>query len=451
MAANPNKLVSVPFRIVVCAALLTCAGLIALLLVKTKPVAAPSAAGGAAPRIVVMQAQPVMVRRQWEGFGTALPMDAANIPARVTATVIERPEHIRPGQSVTRGQLIVELDNSDFLRQVEIAAQSIEDIDAQLLRLGVEEEGWKRRAELAAEDVRLARSDYERVKQALANDAARQRELDQAKQALNTAERSEVAAREELDKVPPRRASLKAQRLAEQAAHRLASQSVERSRIVSPLDGILQAVDVEEGENISGGQRVARVVSINRVEVPLLLPASARAHVQAGDDALLTGSGSAMQAWSAQVTRIAPEDDQATRTMRVFVEVRQDPVADVVLAPGKFVQGIVTSAKLEERWVVPRRALEGDRVMLIEDGRVTSRTVEVDFPVQAEVPELGLPDRQWVALRQPLKPDALVVVDAARTLAEGSAAVPVLSTDVASSTPSDPMTRRDFGAEESRQ
>ena len=46
-----------------------------------------------------------------------------NRPARVTATVIEKPAQIVAGAWVETGQLLVRLDESDFLRQDEIAAR----------------------------------------------------------------------------------------------------------------------------------------------------------------------------------------------------------------------------------------------------------------------------------------------------------------------------------------
>src|SRR5262245_22483390 len=343
MVAQRKIWVSIVVRTIVCVVLLVGAVGLFRLLASTRPMPAPSDARGAAPRIIVMHAQPVPVRRQWSGFGTALAMDSANVPSRVTATVIERPEESRPGRTVTRGQVIVRLDDSDFVRQVEIASQSIEDIAAQLLRLDVEQQSWTRRADLAAQDVTLAQAEDKRVREAFEREAANQRELDAARQALNSAEQALVAAREELDSIVPRRASLEAKRVAEQASLRLAKQNVERSVIVSPLDGVLQSVDVEEGENITAGQRVARVVNPLRIEVPLLLPASSRPFVSIGDEVTLTDAGAGSHAWTARVTRIAPEDDDSTRTLRAFVEVRQEPNGRTLLAPGKFVQGPVTS------------------------------------------------------------------------------------------------------------
>jgi RND family efflux transporter MFP subunit len=423
MAVRKNILISVIFRAIIVVFCLGAALGLFQYLVSTAPQPLPSELMSAVPRVLVMRAQPMDVQRQWEGYGTAQAMDSANVPSRITSTVVGRPDEIRPGRTVSRGQLLVKLDDSDFVRQVEISAQAIGDIEAQLARLDVEERSWTARAALAAEDAKLARADLQRVQDAMARGAAMQRELDQAQQALNTAAQTEVATREEVDKIAPRRASLKAQLSQEQASLRLANQNVERSQIASPLNGVLQTVDVEVGESITAGQRVARVVSLDRIEVPIVLSAAARPFISVGDHAMLFSEGVNAAQWSARVARIAPENEHATRTMRVFVEVENQTAS--APAPGQFVQGRVASAQSERRWIVPRRAIDQDRVRLVVDNQIVSRAVETDFSMEREFPEFNLPDLQWTVLKSPLPAGALVVVDGARSLSEGSSVEPV--------------------------
>lgn len=425
MAVQRNKVVSLIFRGAVAVACLAAAIGIFAFLYNTAPKPPASDVTLALPRVQVMRATLVPVQRQWEGFGTAQSMETANVPSRVTSTVTARPDEIRSGRTVRKGQLLVKLDDSDFVRQVEIATQAIADIEAQLRRLELEEKSLQTQAELAAEDARLARADVERVREALARDAARQREVDQAQQLLNAAQQAEVVARESLDAIAPRRASLQAQQQREQATLRLASQNVERSQIASPIDGVLQTVDVEVGENVTAGQSVARVVNLARIEVPLVLTSAARPFVNIADQVVLRQEGARGTTWPATVTRIAPENDQSTRTMRVFVEVSGS--AGQAPAPGQFVQGRVISSESQPRWIAPRRAVDRDRVYLVNDGRIVSRAVAIDFGIEGEFPAFGVPDREWLVLKGLLPENALLVIDSSRRFVEGSNVEPVLA------------------------
>jgi RND family efflux transporter MFP subunit len=434
--ADPKRrhlAISIATRAVICVVLLGLALAIFQVMVMTRPVpsAAPPAAG--ANQLLVMRATPVPVRRSWAGYGAARPMDAADVPARVATTVVEVPIEIVRGAAVRTGQMLARLDESDFVREWEIAQQNIADIDAQLARLEVEEKSWAQRVRLAEEDSRLARADFERIRAAAEGGAAKERELDRARQAVLAAERVESTTREEFDKVPSRRAGLQALRMGQESSRDLARQNVDRCTVTSPIDGVLESVDVDQGENVQPGERIARVVSLKRIEVNIQLPAAARAQVAPGAlvhlESEAAGPSGDRETWSGTIARISPVDEPETRTFSVFVELAQSDDTGPILSPGRFVRGVVTAPGELPRTVIPRRALDNERIFTVEQGRIASRSVQVDYHLETEIPALGLPDRQWVVLRNDLPDDVLVVVNAARSMSIGAPAEPVFATD----------------------
>jgi multidrug efflux pump subunit AcrA (membrane-fusion protein) len=181
---------------------------------------------------------------------------------------------------------------------------------------------------------------------------------------------------------------------------------------------VLQFVDVDEGESITAGQRVARIVSLEEIEIPLRMPAGARPFISDGSSIQLRSTGSLDQQWEGRIARVAPEDDAETRTFVVYVELRQEP-GPAAIAPGQFLEGSVRSNEAVMRTVIPRRALQGDRVLVIRDGRITAESVTVDFQVDGERPETGIPDQQWVAISPEIPTGTLVVIEAGRALPIG--------------------------------
>ena len=419
MSHNRNILVAIVTRAGVSVAVLLAASLIFAALYATRPQPIRTDSHREPPSVQVMRVVQAPVHRRWSGYGTAQPLKSADVPARVTATVVTRPEAIRPGRAVAQGDLIVQLDDSDFTRQVEITTQTVAELQAQIDRLGVETESWTRRVALLEEEHGLAQAEFGRAQEALERNAAKQREVDLVRQNVVAAERSLVAAKEELNKIPFRLAGLTALKESQQASLRLARQNVERSRIVAPISGVLQFVDVEEGESLTAGERVARLVSLDVIEIPLRMPAGARPFIAPGAAIQLRSSGSLDQQWEGQIVRVSPEDDADTRTFTAYVELRQDAQSASSLAPGQFVEGSVQSTEAMTRTVLPRRALHGKRILIVKDGRITSETVAVDFHVDGERPESGLPDQQWVALWPELPTGTLVVIEAGRSLPVG--------------------------------
>lgn len=420
MKFKRNKVVMISTRAVVAIVIVTIASVIYKQLEATRPTAAISEESNTAPPVTVMVAQTVPLRQQWEGFGTVRAMDSADVPSRLTATIAEIPDHILAGAFVGRDELLARLDSSDYEQQVEIGWQTIAGIDAQLEQLAIEKRSWAERLELVREEVQLARDDFERLQEAFARDAARQRELDQSRQGLIAAIRNEVSTQEEASKLPARRTNLLAQRAAQEASLKLAEENLRRTEIRSPIAGVLESVDVEVGESLLPGARIARVINLNHVEVPLLLPASSRAFISVGDDVRLRSGTRSGESWQATVSRIAPRDDEATRTTTVYVEVRQDDDDGAILPPGRFVQGLVASRGDELASIVPRRAVLSNQVQVVENGVILTREVQIASHIEGEFPQFGLPDTQWVVLEELLEAGTLVVVDAARGFVDGA-------------------------------
>jgi len=428
---------SVLTRLTVCAVILVGAGATYIWLTETRPVLTGGAAEDAGQPVLVFEPRTIPVRRQWSGFGSAMALESAAVPARVTATVVERPAGVRAGASIRAGELLVKLDDSDFRRQVESLSGAIAEIDAQLARLEVEANAWTDRIRLAEQDRALAEADLDRVRRAAEAQAAQAREVESSQQRLLVAERQVVAAREEFDKLPSRRNGLVALREAQVAQRRLAEQSIERSTVTSPIDGVIAEVDVERGESVAPGQRIARVIGLRRIEVPLRVPASARSDLAVGDEVTLfeEGRGSSIDArlWRATIERLAPDDDAATRTMTLFAVVEQDEDSADLLPPGRFVEGIAMSSRDAARQVLPRRSIRGDRISVVRGDRLERLEVAPEFNLRIRVPESGLPDQDWVVLRDPLPEGVLVVVDGSRSPLEGTRVTPMRAQSIESS------------------
>ncbi len=420
-----NKLISMITQFIVGAALMLVATIIVVIFFKTGP--KPPKSNNASPlrRVEVMQAIAVPVQRQWNGFGTSAAMDSAEISAEVSALVTEIPDRIVDGAEVARNEILAVLENGDFLNQVQIFTQRVSEVDAQLQQLQVQEESLTKRVEFAAKESQLAKTEFDRVLDAFNRNGANEREVNRAEEALKVKQRLEAVVTEQLVSIAPRRLQLKSQRSVFESEKTVAQRNVERCTIRSPLKGFIQSFDLEEGERLSLGAHIGRIVSINRIEVPLQLPSSARGSVSVGDKAILYAQGASNTQWEGPVHRIAPEDNAMTRAMSVYIEITQSPGDKYLLPPGKFVQGTVLSGKISNRYVVPRRSLVGDRLLIIEDDIVTSRHVKVDFHVQGEFPTLNVVAEQWAVLSQPLPNGSLIVVNAARSLPDGLRVDPI--------------------------
>ncbi len=419
-------------RATVVVVLLVAALVIFKILASTGPVVPSVDPDTLLQRVNVFTAEPVSVRRQWTGYGTAEAIDSANVPARVTATVTRIPPGVLEGTAVTQGQILVELDNNDFANHLKIAQQNLAGAQARMAELDTQENSLTQRLEVEADDLELAQDELGRVRGMFEKSAANQKDVDAAERAVLSVRRSRLVVEETLTNVTPRRDQLLAEIAGLTSSVDIAQKNLDRCFIKSPIDGVIQYVDVEVGENLSLGQRVARVVNLDRIQTPLSLSAKARSHIGVGDTVRLTSTADPGLTWEGTVTRIAPEDDPATRTFAAYVEVvsaqassRTDLAKQANLAPGVFVSGIVLENDARPRIVVPRRSIRTERVMLVQDDLIHSSLISEDYAFEGPLPALGLPDKQWAVLTGGIEAGELVVLNPTRSLSDGQPVQPV--------------------------
>jgi len=348
--------------------------------------------------------------RVWSGYGTVRTMQSAQLVAEVAGRVIERPEGIEAGRSVKQGELIVRLDDTDYINALDAARQALKSVDAQIDGLDVESEQTQLQVNYASEEIEAARRDLGRIDEAIAAGAGNPGERDAVLSAMLRAQRQLASLQQQLDLIPSRRLRLQAELSAQRAQERIAQQNVERATIRAPFDSELQSVNTRAGDWVGLGSVVARVVDLSRLEVPLKLPASASSWVREGDSVRLwVREPGGEPDRIGQIVRVAPEADSSSRTITVFVEVRQDPSEPDRLLPGQFVNGRVETHDEHERVILPRRAVQSDTVFVagpFENSRrmIEKIPVKIAYSFEGRRPEIDPNETQWVALELGYEP-----------------------------------------------
>ena len=351
------------------------------------------------------------IPRTWSGYGSARTMNSVDLSAQVTGRVTERPTAIEPGLPITAGDLIVRLEQTDYLARSRAADQMVAQSLAELDSLDIDETAWTEQLRLAEDQASIERRELAQALDALEQGAASASEIDRRTKALRTLETQVSTTRQQLQRVPSRRDALQAGLNRLRADADLARENLNRTAVTSPITGVIQRVSVEQGELLAVGAPIARIVDISRIEIPLKIPATALGYVRIGDPATLRPDGPGSNTWMGKVVRISPEADPATRTLTVYVEVQQDPAAfqsrdhasATLLLPGQFVVGVITGEPETGRLIVPRRAVQNATLYIATPndlGNWTARQVPVAtlFFASGSFPEIDPFERQWAVL-----------------------------------------------------
>mgnify|MGYP002000189837 CR=1 FL=1 len=434
--STKSSLSSMLFRSATVVLLLGGAAAVAIWLTMTSPIPTSSERPEEARRVSVMEVVPREIGRTWNGYGLAEAMNSADVPAEVPSIVLEVPDSVQIGRRVSAGDLIAVLDAEDFQRQYEIAERMLREISTNLEQLDIDETNAERLVQLGEQDLQIVREELVRIQKARENGAANPREVDLVRQRVVQSETALTSVRERLQAVPIRRRLLENQQASQRDAREIAARDVERCRVVSPITGVLEAVEIELGERVVPGQRIARVVDLTRMTVELRLPSSARPSVFEGNDVRITARGAKSRLWNGTVNRISPVDDPLTRTMTAYVELDQFTESSGTgtvdfLAPGTFVVTTVLARDLEKRIIVPQDAVRQNRLwFVLNDNVVRSVDALIAFPIESE----GGRFRE-LALDNKLPSEARVLLDASRTPSVGSVINPEVIDLVATEEP----------------
>ena len=223
--------------------------------------------------------------RQVRGPGTLVPREIRWIAAQ-SAGRVERLV-VRPGVVVEPDTVLVEMSNPDLMRQAEEARYELEAAKGELteLELNLKSQQLDQRAALAAaraayEGARL-QAEAERASTVVAELVVRRSELraEELKTSLDVQqERLDQFGVSMSAQIAVRRARLAQD---ESALERVLEQ-VEALQVRAGLAGVLQQVEVEEGEQVLVGANVARVARPDDLQAELRVSETQARDVQVG-------------------------------------------------------------------------------------------------------------------------------------------------------------------------
>ncbi len=330
--------------------------------------------------------------RQVRGPGTLVPVEIRWIPARTNGTVERRV--VLPGAVVTADTVILELSNPEVQQAAQDARLDLRAAEADYADLAIQLQ-----RQLLNERANAARveSDYRQaLLQAEADGILTKDGLIPALTArLSQLRADELANRNqiEVDRLAIIQKSLDAQLRARQARldqsqalYQLRQSQAAGLMVVAGIDGVLQQVPVEVGQQVAPGTNLARVARPDKLKAELRIAETQAKDVVVGLDALVDTRNGVVPG---RVVRIDP----AVQNGSVTVDIELIGELPRGARPDLSVDGTVELERLEDVLYVNRPAFgqaesnvslflltpngsEASRVT-VELGRTSVRTVEV--------------------------------------------------------------------------
>ncbi len=249
------------------------------------------------------------------------------ISAEFTGRVMAIP--VEEGQRVTRGQLLIQLEDDDERAALAQAQAGIAQATATLrqtqdVALPTAEQNLRQaRANLAQ-----AQQQFSRVQEMTTRGAFSKSQLDEAQRNLDVAQSQAQAAQIQ---VRTSRTGGSAYVLAQSAlqqanASRQAAQArLDATRIVAPTDGILIARNVERGDVAPMGKELMVLAPDGLTQVVVQIDEKNLSHLSVGEAAVGSADAYADQRFTASVSYINPGIDSLRGAVEVKLDVAEPP------------------------------------------------------------------------------------------------------------------------------
>jgi RND family efflux transporter MFP subunit len=261
-----------------------------------------------------------------------------------------------PGRPVQKGEVLVQLDTGD--------------VDLEIERTKNEITAARRRVELGSplrHEELNKRDTLENLERQTKLGAYPQAEFEKEKRLYQ-----QLVQRRELDEVNLRLALENFEN-----SLRAKQREKEKMTIVSPLDGVISEVSLAArvGDLIGRDNTMATLISSSRA-VEAKISEENFSGIKVGQKASVRFLGYGDQLYSATVTKVLPTANPETQRYIVHLEV--DLSVDK-LVPGLTGEVSIIVGQRDAGAIIPRRALRGNEVFVVKDGRVELRSVKVGY------------------------------------------------------------------------
>ncbi len=166
--------------------------------------------------------------------------------------------------------------------------------------------------------------------------------------------------------------------VAVQAGATSAQESASRTRVTSPIDGVISERQVQVGEPVSNGGQLLTVVDVRTLELAGQVGVDVASQLNTGMSVEFTVESRPDQSYRGRVARIDPEADPGTRQVGVYVQL---PNASRELTAGQYATGRVLLGAPRALVVVPNVAVRmrdgKSMVAVVADGQIRLQDVTI--------------------------------------------------------------------------
>ncbi|CAN5434808.1 efflux RND transporter periplasmic adaptor subunit [soil metagenome] len=323
--------------------------------------------------VAIVKVSRSSIEDYYEATGTVMAKTTTQVSANMMGRIISFPA--AEGDTVSRGQVLVEIDNSESKTQLAKAQGGLKEAQASLVEVARSADSANAGVRTAEANRQLAETTFARYKELYNRRSASAQEFDEAKSRLEAATSEVDRARANVQAILAKNKQINAR--IDQAKAEIASTQVYAgySRIVSPVSGIIVKKFAEAGATAAPGMPLLSIEDNSQYRLEAGVEESRSRSIRVGSrvnikiDAL--GEGEFM----GTIAEIMPTSDAASRSYTVKIDLPANPALKSGLyGLARFPSAQKEAITVPQTAIVQRGQLTGVYVVG-SDGKVNFRIV----------------------------------------------------------------------------
>ncbi len=290
-----------------------------------------------------------------ETIGTLNPFDEVTVSAEVDGVL--REIRADEGTIVSKGMVLATIEDTEYSLDVKRAEAALKQAEATLANTQLE---YQRKASLYKE---------------------------------------ELVTKQQFDDISTRLSLAEAERERLKVILSLAKEKLRKTRVHSPLSGVVKAKKVSAGDYVKNGTNLFIIIQNNPIKLDFTVTEKEVGKLRKGQDVLLKVDAFPDREFKGKVTIIYPSLDERTRTLRVEALV---PNTGELLKPSLFAHVILYTGDTKDTIVIPAISL------LYEAEEVKVFVIEGELAREKRV-KLGNKYGEMMGIMEGLKEGELVV------------------------------------------
>ena len=349
-------------------------------------------AGDRARLVETVSLEQQMIAPLAVGFGRVVPKVEWKAIAEVTGQIVYRHPDLEKGQIIAAGTEVLKIDPLDYELKLVQAEADLKSSQTSLAKLNQEEDNLKQTLKIEKNRLVISNKELQRRQDLRKKGLTSQSDVDLQQQSALSQQKLVLDIANQIALMPDEKRVAEAVIKVNVSKVKEAQRSLDKTTITLPRAMRIAQVDIEQNQvvNIQQEMFIAHGINVMEVEAQLSIhdmqtlassfnqfprdaagiPNPYEAPIKAS---IQLNSGNLNLSWPAKVARISETVDENQATAGIILEIAQDysqlqPDSATPLVNGMFVKAEIEGvANLS--WVVPERALHGDKVYLMDDNQ----------------------------------------------------------------------------------